>query len=244
MQTEVGNMIYEGKAKKIYEIKGKADWLLHDFKNSLTAFNGQKKGDFSDKGKLNRDMTAMVFRFLTKKGVVHHFVDVSGETGIVAQRLQMIPLEVVVRNRFAGSLAKKFGVEEGKALKVPLVEFYWKDDKLGDPFVSDDQAMMLEAATAEELTELKALGREINTCLTEFFARAGLVLVDFKLEFGRNSQDQIVLADEITPDTCRLWDQATGEKMDKDRFRRDLGNVQETYQLVCQRLIQAWGGVR
>lgn len=242
MQTEVGNMIYEGKAKKIYEIKGKSDWLLHDFKNSLTAFNGQKKGDFSDKGQLNRDMTAMVFRFLTKKGVMHHFVDVSGETGIVAQRLKMIPLEVVVRNRFAGSLAKKFGVEEGKILKVPLVEFYWKDDRLGDPFVSDEQAMMLEAATAEELTELKALGREINTYLIEFFARADLELVDFKVEFGLDPQDRIVLADEITPDTCRLWDQTTGEKMDKDRFRRDLGNVQETYQKVYQRLVEAWGG--
>ncbi|MBX9766615.1 MAG: phosphoribosylaminoimidazolesuccinocarboxamide synthase [Bdellovibrionales bacterium] len=244
MQTEIGNMIYEGKAKKIYEIKGKADWLLHDFKNSLTAFNGQKKGDFSDKGKLNRDMTAMVFRFLTEKGVVHHFVDVSGETGIVARRLQMIPLEVVVRNRFAGSLAKKFGIEEGKTLKTPLVELYWKDDKLGDPFISDDQALMMEAATPGEISELKAKALQINTNLIEFFGRAGLSLVDFKLEFGRDPQDKIMLADEITPDTCRLWDEETGERMDKDRFRRDLGNVQETYQNVYQRLTKAWGGAR
>lgn len=243
METEIGKMIYEGKAKKIYEIKGNANWLLHDFKNSLTAFNGQKKGDFSDKGKLNRDMTAMVFRYLTGKGILHHFIDVSGETAIVSKRLQMIPLEVVVRNRFAGSLAKKFGVEEGKLLKAPLVELYWKDDQLGDPFISDEQALMMEAATVAELAELKATALQINNSLIEFFDRAGLSLVDFKLEFGRDATDKIILADEITPDTCRLWDQASGERMDKDRFRRDLGHVQETYQTVCQRLIKAWGGM-
>jgi phosphoribosylaminoimidazole-succinocarboxamide synthase len=237
-----GAMIYEGKAKRLFAVEGHPEWILQEFKDSLTAFNAQKKGQFENKGRLNRDITSMVFRFLEKRGIPSHRVSDLGTNDMITERLEMLKVEVVVRNVLAGSTAKKFGIEEGQALEKPLTEFYYKDDALADPFISDEQALMLKIVkTQAELDELKKLALGVNAGLIEFFAAVGLKLVDFKIEFGVRKDGKIVLADEITPDSCRLWDMKTGEKMDKDRFRRDLGNVKESYEEVFARLKDAWG---
>ena len=237
-----GEMIYEGKAKRLFTVEGHPEWILQEFKDSLTAFNAQKKGQFENKGRLNRDITSLVFRFLADKGIPSHRVVDVGSNDMVTEKLEMLKVEVVVRNVLAGSTAKKFGLEEGTPLEKPLVEFYYKDDALNDPFLSDEQALMLKIASKQsELDELKKLALKVNAGLLEFFAGANLNLVDFKIEFGRKN-GVIVLADEITPDSCRLWDKKTGEKMDKDRFRRDLGNVKESYEEVSKRLFEHWNG--
>jgi phosphoribosylaminoimidazole-succinocarboxamide synthase len=241
LSYQKGKQIYEGKAKIAYAIEGHDDLVWFEYKNSLTAFNAQKKGDFAGKGKVNRDIATIIFRYLKNEGIDSHWIEDIGETETVTRKLQIIPLEVVVRNVLAGSTAKKFGIEEGRALKKPLVEFYYKDDALGDPFISDDQALMLEAATQTEMDELKRQALAVNEKLIPFFQKVGLRLVDFKLEFGKQKDGKIMLADEITPDTCRLWDSESGEKMDKDRFRRDLGGVKESYEKVLQLLEDNWG---
>lgn len=232
-------MIYEGKAKRIYKTEDPGA-LIMEFKDSLTAFNALKKGSFEGKGHVNRDIAALIFKELDKAGVKSHFIENQGETDMKVRAVKIIPLEVVVRNVLAGSTAKKMGIEEGRVLPRPLVEFYYKDDALGDPFVSDDQITVLNIAASEDLEILKAQALKVNEVLRTLFLKVGLKLVDFKLEFGRLEEGldrgQIVLADEITPDCCRLWDVETGEKMDKDRFRRDLGKVDETYQAVLKRL--------
>ncbi|MES2964302.1 MAG: phosphoribosylaminoimidazolesuccinocarboxamide synthase [Bdellovibrionota bacterium] len=236
-----GAMIYEGKAKRLYEVEGSPQWVVQEFKDSLTAFNALKKGSFENKGRLNRDITALVFKFLEGRGVPTHRVAELGTNDMVTEKLTMLKVEVVVRNVLAGSTAKKFGIEEGTPLEKPLVEFYYKEDALADPFISDEQALMMKVVkTQPELDELKTLALKINLGLIEFFGAVGLRLVDFKLEFGRNSSGKTVLADEITPDSCRLWDKETGERMDKDRFRRDLGNVKESYEQVYERLKNHW----
>ncbi len=237
-----GALIYEGKAKRLYEAVGRPGWVIQEFKDSLTAFNAQKKGSFEKKGRINRDITSLVFRYLEKKGVKSHRIADIGETEMLTQKLDMLKVEVVVRNVLAGSTAKKFGIEEGTPLERPLVEFYYKDDALGDPFISDDQALMLKVCREQkELDELKTLALTVNDALIEFFDAVGLRLIDFKLEFGRHPETgEILLADEITPDSCRLWDKATGERMDKDRFRRDLGNIKESYEEVAKRLHEEW----
>jgi phosphoribosylaminoimidazole-succinocarboxamide synthase len=236
-----GAMVYEGKAKRLFQVEGHPEWILQEFKDSLTAFNAQKKGEFENKGRLNRDITSLVFRFLAARGIVSHRVMDLGTNEMVTEKLEMLKVEVVVRNILAGSTAKKFGIEEGTPLEKPLTEFYYKDDALGDPFISDEQALMLKVCKAQdELDELKSLALRVNEGLVEFFAAVHLRLVDFKIEFGRRANGQIVLADEITPDSCRLWDKKTGERMDKDRFRRDLGNVKESYEEVFGRLRDAW----
>jgi phosphoribosylaminoimidazole-succinocarboxamide synthase len=240
MSLQKGSLLYEGKAKKIFEVQGRTDVVLQEFKDSLTAFNGEKKGSFADKGVLNRDMTALIFQFLGKRGIAHHWVENVGSREMVTEKLRIIPLEVVLRNKAAGSLAKKFHWEEGLALSQPLVELYFKNDKLGDPFINDQHVSLLNLCTEDELSALKDIALKINDHLKEFFAKAGLDLIDFKIEFGRDKNGKLKLADEITPDSCRLWDLKTGEKMDKDRFRRDLGRVEETYQEVCARLKNAW----
>jgi phosphoribosylaminoimidazole-succinocarboxamide synthase len=241
MDVRRGEMIYEGKAKRLFGIEGHPEWILQEFKDSLTAFNAQKKGQFENKGRLNRDITSMVFRFLAGRGVPSHRVADVGTNEMVTEKLEMLKVEVVVRNVLAGSTAKKFGIEEGTPLEKPLTEFYYKDDVLADPFLSDDQALMLKVCSAQsELDELKRLALKVNDGLVDFFSAVGLRLIDFKIEFGKRSDGQIVLADEITPDSCRLWDKKTGEKMDKDRFRRDLGNVKESYEEVFSRLKEAW----
>ncbi|MBX2986416.1 MAG: phosphoribosylaminoimidazolesuccinocarboxamide synthase [Bdellovibrionaceae bacterium] len=235
-------LLYEGKAKKIFRLAGEPDHVLMEFKDSLTAFNALKKGSFDSKGPVNRDIASLIFAFLRGRGVDSHWVRDEGERGMVARRVEIIPLEVVVRNVLAGSTAKKLGLEEGRVLPRPLVEFYFKNDELQDPFVSDDQIEILGIASAADLAELKKQALRVNEGLKDLFHRAGLRLVDFKIEFGRDKAGKILLADEITPDCCRLWDEKTNEKMDKDRFRRDLGQVKESYEQVLQRLRQIGGG--
>lgn len=241
MSYQKGKLIYEGKAKRLFEVEGHPEWILQDFKDSLTAFNALKKGSFENKGALNRDITSMVFRYLERRGIPSHRVADVGTNEMVTEKLNMLKVEVVVRNVLAGSTAKKFGIEEGTPLDRPLVEFYYKDDALADPFISDDQALMMKVCkTQSELDELKIVALKVNEGLVTLFGDAGLRLIDFKIELGRNANGTIVLADEITPDSCRLWDKKTGEKMDKDRFRRDLGNVAESYQEVASRLKQSF----
>lgn len=243
MTYEKGELIYEGKAKRIFAVRGDATLVWQEFKDSLTAFNAQKKGSFENKGPVNRDITSLVFRFLASQGVASHWVADVGDREQITKRLEMLKVEVVVRNVLAGSTAKKFNIEEGTALDHPLTEFYYKDDALNDPFISDEQALMLKIAPSQkDLDEVKRAALDVNRGLIEFFGAVGLDLVDFKIEFGRDPiAGRIVLADEITPDSCRLWDRVTKEKMDKDRFRRDLGNVKESYEKVHSMLKQAWG---
>lgn len=232
-------MIYEGKAKRIFSTD-EPGMLIMEFKDSLTAFNALKKGSFEGKGQVNRNIAALIFKELKKAGVNSHFVENQGDFDMKVRAVKIIPLEVVVRNVLAGSTAKKMGIEEGRVLPKPLVEFYYKDDALADPFVSDDQITIFNIATEDEIKELKLQALKVNDVLRTLFLKIGLKLIDFKLEFGRLEQGidlgQIVLADEITPDCCRLWDVETNEKYDKDRFRRDLGKVDESYQAVLNRL--------
>lgn len=236
-----GEMLYEGKAKRIFAIPGRADAVYVEYKDSLTAFNAQKKGEFAGKGALNRDITSLIFKYLGRNGVEHHLIQDAGDHAMVCEKLEIVPLEVVVRNRLAGSTAKKFNLEEGTPLSAPLIEFYYKSDALGDPFVSDDQALMLKAArNRTELDQLRKIASDVNRHMKELFAEIGIELIDFKIEIGRNQKGELKLGDEITPDCCRLWDLKTGEKMDKDRFRRDLGKVRESYQEVWQRLKTRW----
>jgi len=235
MSQSPGQLLYEGKAKKIYA-SSQPEVLRVEFKNSLTAFNALKKGSFDNKGELNRNIASLLFRALAKAGIKSHWISDEGTNDMIVHQVKIIPLEVVIRNILAGSTAKKLGIEEGRVLQQPLVEFYFKDDALADPFVSDDQILMLGIASPEDLQELKRLGLKINESLKAIFLQTGISLVDFKVEFGKNTEGKILLADEITPDCCRLWDLKTNEKLDKDRFRRDLGNIKESYEEVLKRL--------
>jgi phosphoribosylaminoimidazole-succinocarboxamide synthase len=237
MEKQKGELLYEGKAKKMYAVKGRPQEVWVEYKDSLTAFNAQKLGSFSGKGAINAQITALLYKKLQDNGIPTHIIETLNDHEMICEKLRIIPLEVVTRNRLAGSTAKKLGKEEGTALKAPLVEFYYKDDALGDPFLSDDQAMLMGAVqNKQDLETLKSKALAINKVLKAEFAKAGLELIDFKLEFGRNDSGDIVLADEVSPDTCRLWDIKTGEKLDKDRFRRDLGRVEESYKEVLSRL--------
>ncbi len=239
-----GKLIYEGKGKRVYSVDGSSELVWMEFKDDLTAFNAQKRGSFKGKGFVNAQVAQMCFKFLEKHGVKHHCVSMISETEMVCAKCEMIPLEVVVRNRLAGSTAKKFKMQEGTAIKSPLVEFFYKKDEWEDPFISDDQALMLEAVkTKSDLDVLRTKALQVNSALKEFFLKAGIELIDFKLEFGRTANNEIVLADEVSPDGCRLWDVKTQEKMDKDRFRRDLGEVEEKYNEVLTRLKSAWGNL-
>jgi phosphoribosylaminoimidazole-succinocarboxamide synthase len=237
LKYERGELIYEGKAKRLYLVSGHSDLIWQEFKDSLTAFNAQKLGSFGDKGALNREICALIFEEMESNGVLTHRVEEIPPTVVVTKKLDMVKLEVVVRNVLAGSTAKKFGIEEGTPLSEPLVEFYYKDDALADPFVSDDQAIFLKTVKSRaELDELRAFGLRVNSVLKKIVNRSGIELIDFKIEVGRDRAGQLYLADEISPDCCRLWDKVTGEKMDKDRFRRDLGGIEEAYREVCSRL--------
>ncbi len=234
--------IYEGKAKRVYKLAEEEENWLIEYKDSLTAFNALKRGSFDDKGPINRDIASLIFQHLTKNNVENHWVRDLEDRFSVIRKVDIIPLEVVVRNTLAGSTAKKLGIEEGLVLKKPLVEFYYKKDELADPFISDDQIYMMEIASEKEVKELKERALKVNSLLQKLFDKINLQLVDFKIEFGRTTHGQILLADEITPDCCRLWDKTTNEKMDKDRFRRDLGNVRESYIEVLNRLQSALKG--
>lgn len=229
-------MLYEGKAKKLYALKNQKDLLLQEFKDDATAFNALKKGTISNKGIINNHITEVVFKYLGKKGIMTHLIDRISDREMIVRKVKIIPIEVVVRNIAAGSLLKKTNLKEGQELKKPIVEFYYKDDALGDPLINDSHALAMKIATKQELKKLKSLAEKINFYLKPYFRKRNLKLVDFKLEFGRDSKGKILLADEISPDSCRLWDAKTNEKLDKDRFRFDLGRVDETYVEVGSRI--------
>ncbi len=231
-------LLYEGKAKKVFRTDVDDQYYL-EFKDSLTAFNALKKGTFENKGQVNRDIAARLFEYLKSRGIASHYVSSEGTSGMVVKKVEIIPFEVVVRNTLAGSTAKKLGIEEGVALSEPLVEFYLKNDELADPFVSEEQIRIIYKINPSTMLEIKNYALKINDHLKELFVGISIRLIDFKVEFGKNGANQILLADEITPDCCRLWDMKTGEKLDKDRFRRDLGSIKESYEDVNQRLIQA-----
>ena len=226
--------IYEGKAKILYATDN-PDLLVQYFKDDATAFNARKKGTITNKGALNNEISTRIFQLLEKEGVKTHFVERLNEREMLVKHLQIIPVEVVVRNIIAGSMAKRFGKSEGEKLPFPVVEFYYKDDALDDPMIIEDHIRAFNLAGEEEIRFLKDSALRVNEIVGEFLAERGIVLVDFKLEFGRH-KGQILLADEFTPDGARLWDARTREKMDKDRFRRDLGKVREAYQEVCGRI--------
>ncbi|AEN91833.1 MULTISPECIES: phosphoribosylaminoimidazolesuccinocarboxamide synthase [Priestia] len=228
-------LLYEGKAKKIYATD-EQDVLWVAYKNEATAFNGQKKAEISGKAQLNNQISSLLFSMLHEQGITTHFVKQLSDHEQAVKKVEIVPLEVVVRNATAGSLAKRIGVEEGIRFEQPIVELYYKDDALGDPLILAEHAIFLKAATQEEIDSLKAQALQINEVLSEFFKDKDIFLVDFKLEFGRTSQGDIILADEISPDTCRFWDVHTNEKLDKDVFRRDLGGLTEAYEKILQRI--------
>lgn len=237
--TEPKDLLYEGKAKKIFNTSN-PDEVIQEFKDSLTAFNAQKKGSFQGKGPLNLKITTCIFDHLSKQGISSHFVRTLNERMILTKKLQIIPLEIVVRNVVAGSLSKRLGIEEGVPLKEPIVEFYYKNDDLGDPLLTTEHIKILEVADEQTLASLRDLGLKVNQELKTMFSEIGVDLVDFKIEAGKDPSGEIMLADEITPDSCRLWDSKTKEKYDKDRFRRDLGKIEESYQLICEKLLKRW----
>jgi len=226
--------LYEGKAKKVFKTDD-ADHYLVEYKDDATAFNGEKKGSIHDKGIVNNKMSALLFKMLEEKGIPTHFEELLNDREQYVKAVQILPLEVIVRNVAAGSLAKRLGLEEGVVMKKTVLEFCYKNDELGDPMINDYHIFAMEYATPEQVEEIKEMSFKINELLIEFFIARGLKLIDFKLEFGLH-KGQVILADEISPDTCRLWDAETNAKMDKDRFRRDLGNVEETYQEVLSRI--------
>ncbi|WP_147536031.1 phosphoribosylaminoimidazolesuccinocarboxamide synthase [Bacillus marasmi] len=228
-------LLYEGKAKKIYSTEDE-NVVLVEYKNSATAFNGEKKAEISGKGRLNNAITSLLFQKLHEHGIETHFIKQLSETEQLVKKVSIVPLEVVTRNVAAGSLAKRLGYEEGQALNQPLVEFYYKDDDLGDPLVTVDHILELKIATVEELNLLKEKALKINDVLVSLFDGLGIRLIDFKLEFGKDTSGHIMLADEISPDTCRLWDAKTNEKFDKDVFRRDLGSLTDAYENILARL--------
>ncbi|UQZ88103.1 phosphoribosylaminoimidazolesuccinocarboxamide synthase [Deltaproteobacteria bacterium Smac51] len=231
---EKGKMLYEGKAKQIFETE-KPDEVLVYYKDDATAFNGEKKGTINSKGLLNNAIATLFFELLEKEGIPTHFIRKVDDRTMLVKKLEIIPIEVVMRNIAAGSLAKRLGWEEGRDLGRPVVEFYYKDDALGDPLINRYHAAVLKAAEPAELDKLEEFGLKINKILSDYLAARKTILVDFKLEFGRWN-GQIILGDEISPDTCRFWDADTREKLDKDRFRRDLGNVEEAYQEMYNRI--------
>ena len=230
-----GEQLYEGKAKKVFATDD-PELLIVSYKDDATAFNGLKKGTIAGKGVINNQMSNALMRYLSQRGIPTHFVEEINERETIVKKVTIVPLEVIVRNIAAGSFAKNYGVEEGTSLANPTIEFSYKNDALGDPLINDYHATALRLATEEEIQTIKDYSFRINEELQSFWASCGVTLVDFKLEFGRLSDGTVVLADEISPDTCRLWDSATGEKLDKDRFRRDLGGVEEAYQEIMSRL--------
>lgn len=228
--------IYEGKAKKVFKTDDPKLYIV-DYKDDATAFNGEKKGTIADKGVVNNVMSDIVFQMLEKKGIPTHFVEKLSDRETLVKAVTILPLEVIIRNVAAGSFSKRYGVEEGRALNKAVLEFSYKNDDLGDPLINDDHILALGLATEEQLATVRDYAFRVNDALKEFFLARELKLIDFKIEFGIHD-GEIILADEVSPDTCRLWDVHTNEKMDKDRFRRDLGNVEETYQNVLDRVMK------
>jgi len=230
-------LLYEGKAKRLFTTDD-PNLLIAEFKDDLTAFNGEKHSQEAGKGALNNKISTELFKLLENAGIPTHFVDQPDDNHMLVKKVDIILIEVVVRNIATGSLSKRLGIEDGTELPFTLVEFYYKRDDLGDPIINDEHCLILDLIKSEAgLEELKRLGREINTILKAFFAKKGLNLVDFKVEFGYDSEGNILLADEISPDSCRFWDMETNEKLDKDRFRQGLGNVKVAYEEVLKRIL-------
>ena len=231
---EKKELIYEGKAKKVYAMDD-PDYCMVEYKDDATAFNGLKKGTIRGKGVVNNKMSNFMFKLLAEKGIETHFVKEISDRETIVKKVSIVPLEVIIRNKAAGSLAKKLGLEEGMELKCPILEFSYKNDELGDPMINNSQAIACGIATQEEIDIISDMAYKINDYMKEFFAGVGVELIDFKLEFGK-FHDKIILADEISPDTCRFWDIKTHEKLDKDRFRRDMGGVEEAYAEMMKRI--------
>ena len=229
-------MLYEGKAKKVYATENPELYIV-SYKDDATAFNGLKKGTIAGKGVINNRVTNYMMQMLEKNGVPTHFVEEISDSETVVKKVQIVPLEVIIRNISAGSFSKRYGVEEGIVFEQPTIEFSYKNDDLGDPLINEYHALALKLATREEIDTIKTLAFKTNALMKDFFKKINVDLVDFKLEFGRLSDGTIVLADEISPDTCRLWDHDTHEKLDKDRFRRDLGGVEDAYNEIAKRLM-------
>ncbi len=232
---EKTTQLYEGKAKKVFATND-PQYVIVSYKDDATAFNGEKKGTIVGKGAINNQMSNMLMQMLEKHGVPTHFVEQLSERETVVKKVTIVPLEVIVRNISAGSFAKRYGVKEGIVFDQPTFEFSYKNDDLGDPLLNTSHALALKLATAEEIDTIRTMALKVNDLLKDYFAKLNVTLVDFKLEFGRLADGTIVLADEISPDTCRFWDSTTGEKLDKDRFRRDMGGVEEAYQEMMRRL--------
>ncbi len=231
---EKKEQLYEGKAKKVFATED-PDYVIVDYKDDATAFNGLKKGTIVGKGVINNKMSNYMFQLLEKQGIPTHFVKQLSDRETVVKKVSIVPLEVIMRNKAAGSFSKRLGIPEGTELKCPVLEFSYKNDELGDPMVNDTHVLAAGFATQEDIDTIKAMAQKINKILCEFFLSVNIELIDFKLEFGR-FHDTIILADEISPDTCRFWDVHTHEKLDKDRFRRDLGGVEDAYQEVMKRI--------
>ncbi len=232
---EKTNLLYEGKAKKVYETND-PNLLIVSYKDDATAFNGLKKGEIEGKGEINNRVSNIMMSYLDENGVKTHFVEELSPRETLVKRVSIVPLEVIVRNISAGSFSKRYGVPEGVEFEEPTTEFSYKNDELGDPLINDSHAIALKLATKAEIDKIRAMALEVNRLLKAYFRGLEILLVDFKLEFGRLPDGEIVLADEISPDTCRFWDAETREKLDKDRFRRDLGNVEGAYKEILRRI--------
>lgn len=232
-------MLYEGKAKKVYKTDDENVYIV-EYKDDATAFNGLKKGTIAGKGVINNRMSNLMFRLLEEKGIPTHYIEELSDRETAVRKVEIVPLEVIVRNVAAGSFSKRYGVPEGSPLNCTILEYSYKNDELGDPLINDYHAIALGLATREELDQIAAMTFAVNDALREIFEKVGIILVDFKIEFGRCPAlgGKIILADEISPDTCRLWDVETKEKLDKDRFRRDLGGVEEAYNEVFNKLFK------
>ncbi|SHM70027.1 phosphoribosylaminoimidazolesuccinocarboxamide synthase [Ruminococcus flavefaciens] len=233
---EKKEQLYEGKAKKVFATND-PDLVIVDYKDDATAFNGEKKGTISGKGVINNKMTNYMFKMLEKEGVPTHLVEEISDRETIVKKVSIVPLEVIIRNVAAGSFSKRMGVEEGKKLLCPILEFSYKNDDLGDPFINDYYALALGIATKEDIDTISKYAFKVNEFMVKFFKGLNIDLIDFKIEFGKTSDGTIILADEISPDTCRFWDSTTHEKLDKDRFRRDMGGVEEAYQEIMKRLM-------
>jgi len=231
---EKKELLYEGKAKKVYKTN-KEDYYIIEYKDDATAFNGLKKGVIEEKGVVNNKVSSILFEFLEKRGIPTHYVKMLSDREMLVKKVTIFPLEVIIRNYAAGSICKRLGLQEGIKFKEPVLEFCYKNDELGDPMINEYHIRALELATRDEIDLIKERAFKVNEILSEYFLSKDIILVDFKLEFGKN-QEGILLADEISPDTCRFWDKNTMEKLDKDRFRKDLGQVEEAYLEILRRV--------
>lgn len=228
-------MLYEGKAKQVFITENPQEYIVH-YKDDATAFNGEKKAQISGKGRLNNAISSHIFTMLEEKGIKTHFIKQINETDMLVKNVTILPLEVIIRNISAGSFCKRLGLDEGIVLTEPIFELCYKKDELGDPIINDDHAVALGLATREEIAHIRQETLKINELLKAYFLKANLKLVDFKIEYGKLQNGEVILADEISPDTCRLWDKDTNNKLDKDRFRRDLGSVIQGYEEVLERI--------